>query len=77
VLDFKLHATTKALRSWSNKFIGSIRLQLAVTREVIFKLDQAQDFRALSAEEFTLCGELKFKMLCLASLARTLARQRS
>jgi hypothetical protein len=65
VLDFKLRATAKALRSWSNKFIGSIRLQLAVAREVILKLDQAQEFRVLSSDEFTLRRELKFKVALL------------
>jgi hypothetical protein len=50
-LDFKFCNTAKALKKWSQKFIGSIRLQLALGKEVILKLDQAQDQRALSPEE--------------------------
>lgn len=34
VLDHKLRNTIKALQSWSQKFIGSIRLQLTIAREV-------------------------------------------
>jgi hypothetical protein len=43
VLDFKLHNTVKELKHWRQKFMGSVRLQLAVTNEIIFKLDQVQD----------------------------------
>jgi hypothetical protein len=32
ILDYKLHNTAKALKSWSQNFIGSIRLQLAITK---------------------------------------------
>jgi hypothetical protein len=76
-LDYKLRNTAKALKSWSQKHVGSIRLQLAVARELIFKLEQAQDYRALSTEEVQLRSELKFKCLGLASLARIIACQRS
>jgi hypothetical protein len=76
-LYHKLHCTAKALRSSSQKFISNIRLQLAIAIEVIFKLDQAQDDRALSLSitEAALCKELKFRCLGIASLSRTIARQ--
>jgi hypothetical protein len=45
-----------------------------VAREVIFKLEQAQDHRQLSAEEIELQKELKCKTLGLASLSRTITR---
>jgi hypothetical protein len=77
VLDFKLRNTTKELKRWSKKFIGSIRLQKELAKEVILKLEQAQDHHALSAEEIDLCRELKFKCLGLDSLSRVIARQRS
>ena len=35
VLDLKLRNVAKALRRWSNTKIGSVRLQLAMAREVI------------------------------------------
>jgi hypothetical protein len=48
-----------------------------MAREVILCLDEAQESRTLSSQEFELCKSLKLRMLGLASLARTIARQRS
>ena len=48
-----------------------------VAREVVSQLDKAQEFRNLKVEEVELCKKLKLKSLVLASLARTVARQRS
>jgi hypothetical protein len=31
------------MKSWSQKFIGSIRFQLRVAKEVIFQLDRVQE----------------------------------
>jgi hypothetical protein len=76
-LDIKLCNTAKELKHCSQKFVGNVRFQLVVAKEVIFKLDQAQDRHQLSCEEVELRTELKFKCLGLASLARTIARQRS
>jgi hypothetical protein len=70
----KLCNTTKSLKRWSQKFVGSIRLQLAMPKEVIFKLEQAQDHRALSVKELQLRRELKCKCLVLALLARIIAQ---
>jgi hypothetical protein len=52
-------------------------LQLAVARVVIYELDVAQETQQLSTEETELCRELKANTLGLASLARTIARQKS
>ena len=41
VLDYKLRNVARALRSWSMKHIGSIKLQLAIARQVIIRLDAA------------------------------------
>jgi hypothetical protein len=46
-------------------------------KEVIYQLDRSQVTRALFGDEQTLRGELKFKCLGLASLARMIAHQRS
>ena len=43
--------TSRALKSWSMHNIGSVCLQLAIAREVILRLDCAQDQRSLSTEE--------------------------
>lgn len=63
VLDLKLWNAEKALQSWSMKQMGSVILQLNVTREVILRLDiaVAEDSRALSMEERQLRNELKVK----------------
>jgi hypothetical protein len=73
----KLRATTKTLSSWSSKFIGNIKMQILLATEVILRLDVAMDSRLLSPEERALRRLLKKKLLGLASLERTLARQRS
>jgi hypothetical protein len=74
-LDIKMRNMAKVLKQWSQKFVGSVRFQLAVPKEVIFKLEKAQDTRHLSMEELELRIELKFKCLGFTSLARTIARQ--
>ena len=76
-LDFKLRNTAKALKSWSAKHIGSVRLQLAIAKEIVLRLDSAQDVRALQPHELALRRKAKLCSLGLASLQRTLTRQRS
>lgn len=77
VLDKKLRATAKALQRWSDRWIGNVRLQIAIALEVIARLDTAMDNRALSDAEFELRKILKRKLLGLCSLQRSIARQRS
>ena len=48
VLDYKLRNVARALKSWSDKKIGSVRMQLALVREAIARLDVAQESRSLS-----------------------------
>ena len=48
-----------------------------MAREVILRFDEAQEVRALSDWEAALRKALKLRVLGLASLARTIARQRS
>ena len=73
ILDFKLRNVARALRSWSDKKVGSVRLQLALARELILRLDVAQEARALSAPEAQLRKSLKVRVLGLVSLARSMA----
>lgn len=77
ILDYKLRNTARALHSWSQRFVGSIRLQLAITWELAQRLDTAQESTTLTQPEQELRRELKFKALGLSSMARTIARQRS
>ncbi|XP_073355120.1 uncharacterized protein [Aegilops tauschii subsp. strangulata] len=76
-LDVLLRNTMRALSAWGEKKIGNIKLQIAVAKLVILRLDCAQEGRLLSAEERWLRGMLKHVVLGLASLERTIARQRS
>ena len=73
-LDFKLRNTAKALKSWSSKHVGSVRLQLAIAKELVYRLDWAQDFRTLAPHELALRRKVKLCSFGLASLQRTLTR---
>jgi hypothetical protein len=68
-LDFKLRNTAKN--------IGSVRLQLAIAKEIVFRLDSAQDSRSLAPHELALRRKAKLCSLGLASLQRTMVRQRA
>lgn len=51
-----------------------------MAKEIIFLLNavqESQESQQFSLKEFDLCKELKLKLLGLASLKRTVARQRS
>jgi hypothetical protein len=76
-VDQRLCETAKGLEAWSVQYIGSIRTQVLVAKEVIFRLDAAQDHRSLSLPEFTLRKFLKLHYLGLTLLQRTIARERS
>lgn len=76
-LGFLLAKTARALQSWSDRRIGNVRRQLLLAKELILRLDVAQESRLLSDEEFAFRAELKLIVLGLASLERTMARQRS
>lgn len=76
-VDAKLRNVAKALTSWSASNIGSVRLQLTLAREAILCFDIEQERRTLQPWEFELRHNLKLKVLGVASLLRTIARQRS
>lgn len=77
LLDCKLRQMAKALKSWSAKSLGSVRLQLAIAKEIVLRLDSAQDIRTLSDREVALRRKAKLCSLGLASLQGTIARQRA
>jgi hypothetical protein len=76
-IDQRLRETAKGLKAWSAKSIGSIRTQVLVAKEVIFRLDEAQDHRSLSLPKFALRKFLNLRYLGLTSLQRTITRERS
>jgi hypothetical protein len=53
------------------------KLQLMTAREVVYRLDVAMESRQLSTDEPALRSRLKRTYLGLASLERTMARQRA
>jgi hypothetical protein len=57
--------------------VGSVRDSILVANEVILRLDLAQESRALSDQEVWLRRSLKLNLLGLASLERTITRQRA
>jgi hypothetical protein len=76
-LWLRLQATARMLTSWSARTVGSVRQRLALSREVILRLDKARENRMLSLDESWLHKTLKATYLGLASLERTIARQRT
>ena len=76
-LFLRLKATAKARSKWSQSRVGNIKEQILLANELILCFDQALDSRALSGGEAWLRRQLKKKVLGLASLQRTIARQKS
>jgi hypothetical protein len=77
VLHTKLSRVAKSLKSWSNKQASQGKLAMAVCREVIAQLDLVQECRTLSSQERLLVKNLKMKLLGLAAIEKSRARQRS
>uniref|UniRef100_J3NC32 Reverse transcriptase domain-containing protein n=1 Tax=Oryza brachyantha TaxID=4533 RepID=J3NC32_ORYBR len=77
VLYVKMARLTKNLRIWGQRKISSIRLQLQIAHEVIFRLDLAQETRLLTPLERRLSAACKGRCLALASLERIRWRQRA
>ena len=76
-LNEMLRALIRALQSWSAAKIGGIKEHLLMARELVHRLDMAQDTRQLSEPEAALRKRMKLRCLGLASLERTIARQQS
>jgi hypothetical protein len=76
-VSLKLKRLAHILQSWGHKEVGNVRMQLGLVREVLHRLEMAQDIRILSSGEVWLLNMLKQRCLSLASLERTIARLRS
>ena len=72
VLDYKLCNIAKPLQS-----SPSVRLQLAVAKELVLQFDVALESRTLAAHELRLRRKAKANCLGLASMLRTILQQRS
>jgi hypothetical protein len=67
-LDWLFRNTALFLKSWSVCFIGNVRVQLELPKEVVHRLEMARDRRVLLAHEEALRQLLKLKSLGLPSL---------
>jgi hypothetical protein len=76
-LDRKVRRLARGLQRWSQRKVGNIRDQLLMVNKLILCLDAAQEGRPLSPGELGLRRGLKHRVLGLASLERTIARQRA
>jgi hypothetical protein len=72
-LQQRLKSTAHVLSRWSQRRIGNIKEQISMANEVSLQLDMASDHRSLNDDEFWLRGQLKKRILGLASLERTIA----
>lgn len=76
-LDALFRNTAIFLQAWGQRKTGNIKLLMAVANWIIFRFDQVQERRLLSELELWLRRTLKLAILELASLERTIDRQRS
>lgn len=76
-LDTMLRSLARELQSWAATQIGGIKAQLLMARELVLRLDVAQERRGLTEEESALRQRTKMRCLGLSSLECTMARQRS
>jgi len=72
-LDTMLRNLVRDLQRWSATRIGDIKAQLLMARELVLRLDIAQERRQLSDEELGLRKRMKMRCLGLSSLERTMA----
>jgi hypothetical protein len=77
VLHIKLSRTAKALREWSKSLVPQGKLTMVICREVIDRLEKAQELRTWSHQEHSLLQLLKSRILGLGAIEKNRARQRS
>ena len=71
-LHIRLARTIKGIKNWKKSKIGDTRLQLAIVKEIILRLETAQEERTLTQDEFDLLKRLKIR-----SIEKARIRQRS
>jgi hypothetical protein len=76
-LEKKLKMTAKRLQGWSDKQVGHVRLQLALAKDLLHRLEMAHDERPFTPAELWFKNRLKKQSLLLSSFKRTMARLRS
>jgi exonuclease III len=76
-LHIKLSRAAKALKSWSKNLMSHNKIVMAICREVIDNLEKAQESRQLTETERNLIKVLKVRLLGMAAIEKSRARQRS
>lgn len=76
-LHTKLSRMAKALIAWSRRLIPHGKLAMATARKVIRQLETAMEFRQLTLAETRLIKQLKKRLLGLAAVEKSRARQKS
>lgn len=74
-LGHKLHQTARALKRWSASLLSNTKMKMLMAKQVILRLDEAQDHRQLTPEETWLRGKLKKRMLGWAVVEKARKRQ--
>jgi hypothetical protein len=74
-LHVKMVRTTRALKAWRRRTVGNIKVQLAIIQIVLTMLEKAQENRRLSRDELDFRRRLKIKILGLAGIQISNARQ--
>lgn len=73
----KLKRLSREFHSWSQRKIEGVKQQLQYAKEILHRLEIAQDTRPLTYQEDWLRRQLKRDALGLALLERTMTRMRS
>lgn len=76
-IHIKLARTAKALKLWQKNSIGNIKMQLAIAKEIIWKLDVAEETRGLLPHENECRQRIKLKHQGLLAIEKVKAKQRS
>jgi hypothetical protein len=76
-LHIKLARTTKDIKAWRRNKVGDTKLQLAITKELILRLETAQEDRLLTSEEVEFLKVLKARSLGLAVIEKSRIHQRA
>jgi hypothetical protein len=76
-LDWLFRNTASVLKSYSDRFVGNVQMQLEITKVVIHRLEVVRDHHNLAPFEQELRKLFKGKTLGLASLQRSIACQES
>jgi hypothetical protein len=69
-VHIKLSRVAKALKIWQRDCVGDLRTQIATAKEIIWRLDQAEEARILSDEERALRTQLKSSYLGLLAIQK-------